>query len=286
MNSVDEQFRLRNKQLVLDLAGELSSISSALKNKGSISIDSKKHAISLLEQYIEALNFLRTAKPVSLKRVNAKTICKYNEQQVVEELGNDKGSIELLVKLGREKMIHTEQYEFCKASKDLLQKGYIEEIVEVESESRYYILSSKGIRSLKSKNVAMRLKNKVSDFSVPDNSIFEFDEWTNIYGERIRLLQTYFKIMNCSDYFVFPIGDNRELVMASRIEDSISVEYFFPAVFSDSKEKDINCICAMAESGLVDSIVIICGTLAEKEELVNEGLVEKQNGHIKYYVLG
>ena len=179
------------------------------------------------------------------------------------------------MKVGREKLVKTDGYVASEAEKVLIENGYLEEIVSKNNREKYYVLSSKGVQSLKNKIVANKLKETVPGYSVPDNTVVEFDEWSNLYGKRVQLLHEYFEIVRKNaEYLIFPVREGNDLVMGCEISDSMEINYVFPAVEEWIEiSKDLDIINGMAESGLIDNILIVASNEKEKEKVVQNKLV-------------
>ncbi|SCP97796.1 hypothetical protein [Anaerobium acetethylicum] len=289
MNSRAEKFHLQNKELVQNLYNGLCSLLDNLEMNTMPGEEEKGSLSGLLDSYAESLKRHEKSNMAVIRRVNAPGADSFDENNVIKELSGHNQSIELLLRLGREKMVDVADKLLLEENGKLLVKcGYCEEIIVEKTGRRYYVLSSKGEKSFRNKTIINQLRKDVNSAIVPTEIIFETSKWSNIYSQRIDMLSFYYKnYRQTSDYIAFTLDELKEMVFGCEIEDGQDVRYTFACVFeNESKDENVNQLKSLAGSGLIDQILLLTESGEQQMDLViKDGLDPQLIPELSYFVM-
>ena len=289
MNSRAEKFRLENNELVQKLYNGLCKLSSNLETNTMPSEGEKESLFDLLGSYIESLKRHEKSNVTMIRRVNDLGADTFDESNVMQELSGLKQSIKLLIRLGCEKMVDVEDILFSEdTGKLLIKSGYCEEIIVEKTGRRYYVLSSKGEKSFRSKTIINQFRKDVNFAVLPTEIIFETSKWSDIYSQRIDLLSFYYKnYRQTSDYIAFTLDELKEMVFGCELEESLDVRYTFACVFdNESKDENVNQLKNLAGSGLIDEILLLVESSEQRMDLViKDGLDSQLIPQLSYFIM-
>lgn len=289
MSNVVGQFPFQDKEPAGDLYSGLRGILNRIKAGAGIPQAEREKILLLIDRYVDALikTDQKNFEPY-LKLTNGTGIS-FDEKTVLSELRGRKNCIEILIRMGCEKLIPYDNAILeTDEAKFLIEKGYCREIVTDESERCFYVLSSKGNKCFHNKNVTALFKQETKFGVFPSGMISDVSKWSNIYGRRLNMLCDYFN--NCresAEYIVFTLDEAKELAFGCELGDSLKVRYLFACVFDhENKQTDIEQLKGLAGSGLIDELILLVESVTQKEELINEkGLNPQVMPQLSYYVM-
>lgn len=288
MNNI-EQFHFQNSELIQGLCEGLTGILNNIESGKSVAETDRITLLGLLDSYIDALKQSQNLDVSAIKKVRQLEGLPFEEKTVISELSGLKHSVDVLLKLGREKMVDVSDICFeSVAGKVLINKGYCEEVITEKTGRHYYVLSQKGNKCLNNKKVVSQFKMDTSIASFPASISFETEKWSNVYGQRMDLLSYYFKrYRHSAEFIAFTLDENRKLAFGCELSDSLDVKYVFPCIFDDIDERnDIEQIKGLAGSGLIDEILLLVESTEQQERLIASDILNPQKiSQLSYFVM-
>lgn len=287
MNNKAEKFHYENKKMILQLIESLDAILEKFASGITPGGPEKSGALYMLDVYLKFLKKYEDGKLPVFRRFREFKKIEFDEKTSAKELSNLKESIFILIKLGREKIIPSEDEAFTyDAGKTLVNGGYCEEIITGESKTRFYILSEKGEKAIKSKKLLTKLQDDVVSAIVPSEMIYEAAKWSSLYVKRVELINAYYqKYRDSAEHILFSLDDSKEMVFGCEVCDTVGVNYVFAGVFDERIDDHITQLKGLAGSGLIDKIVIVLNSDNRKTLLLDEGLDSEKLPQIIYTII-
>lgn len=241
----------------------------------------KSDALYMLDVYKDAIDFFSKEEKTYFKRVK-QSQTSFNDERAYLELQGLRDSISLIIRLGNEKMIKVEDAVFeSEAGRKVIESGYCDEVILEQSGIHYYALSDKGEKLLKSKKIVEKIRKDAPTAVIPGKLILEADKWSDLYARRIEYLKKYFsEKKDNSEYICFTLDDKKEMVFACELSDSLDVTYYFAAVFDEQIDDHIEQVKRLADSGMIDNIVIVDESPEMTRILEDEGIDSNHTPHI------
>lgn len=273
MNREYEKFHRDNKDIIDNLLESLEVLLGKFSQGIVPGEPEKSDALYMLDVYKDAFELINKVETPAFRRIRTEK-SSFDEETTYKEFAGLKDSISLLMKLGREKIIATDDAIFQSyAGKVLLQGNYCDEVVLEGSEKHYYSLSSKAEKTLKSKNLVGKIRKEYPTAVVPKEMILDADKWSNLYVRRIEFLKQYYsEKMEEIEYILFTLDDEKEMVFGCELSDSLEVIYTFAGIFDEKIDKHIEQLKGLAGSGLIDNIIILINSNEMAEILEDEGM--------------
>jgi DNA-binding PadR family transcriptional regulator len=274
MNNENERFFLKNGEVIRQLTECLDVIVEKFES-GKIPGDPEKsNAIYAVNQYLEAITDFKTKKQSILNRLNVRTSEPFEEKKAFIELAQKKHIIKALMRIGREKMILTDDPEMLNEElRILVDKGYCDEISISNGSRHYYILSEKGEQALRNKELLAKFRSEVSSAVMPATFVYEASNWTNLYLRRTEMIHKYFQInRNNVNHVIFTTDESKEMVFGCEIDNSVDVNYVFAGIFDERIEEHVEKIKNILNSGHIDQITILNSSDDGKIMLEQAGL--------------
>ena len=287
MNNQAEKFHQDNGKMIQQLVESLDAILEKF-NEGIIPGEPEKSdAMYMLDTYLDCLIKFKEAKPPAFKKVSDKETKPYDENVSLRELSAIRDSIYLLLKLGREKMLLTDEDVFeSEGGRALIEGDYCEEIIAGTSESHYYILSEKGEKAVKSKGLLSEIRKNVCTAVMPQGLLNDSYKWSDLYVRRVEMLNRYYRIKKGSvEHIIFSLDESKEMVFGCEVNDSENVEYVFAGIFDEKIDDHISQIKSIAGSGKVDRLVILNSSDDGRVLLEGEGLNSEDYPQIQYELI-
>lgn len=281
MNKEYEKFHRENANIISDLLASLDALLEKF-NQGIIPGEPlKSDALYMLDVYKDAIEQFNKIEKPAFHRVRTTEI-NFDEDDVYRELSGLKESITLLLRLSREKLIEIDDVVFkTDAGKVLLKGNYCDEITVEGSGKKYFSLSEKAEKALKSKSLAGKIKKENVTAVVPASMILSADKWSNLYVRRMEYLRQYYSTkQEGKEYILFTLDEAKEMVFGCELSDSLDVEYTFAGIFDEKIDGHIEQIKALASSGRIDNIIIVVDSQNMIEILEDEGINSKDTPHI------
>ena len=287
MNNQAEKFHQENGKMIKQLVESLEAILNKFDEGIIPGEPEKSDAIYMLDTYLDFLIKFKEAKPPAFKKVSDKKAQPFDEKASISELSSLRESIYILLKLGREKMILTEDYIFTtNGGLTLIEGGYCDEIIAGMGEIHYYILSEKGEKAVKSKNLLAALRNDVCTAIIPQGMLNDSFKWSNLYVRRIEMINKYFRVKReNAEHIIFSLDESKELVFGCEVNDSEEVDYIFAGIFDEKIDDHISQIKSIASSGRIDHLIILNSSEDGRALLEGEGLDSADYPQIKYELL-
>lgn len=281
MNKEYKEFCRENEGITEELLASLKGLLAKFEKRIVPGEPEKSDALYRLDVYKDAVElFYRTELPV-FKRIPAE-VKAFDEGNIYKELSAIKGSISILVKLVREKLIAKDDLIFISdAGKALLNGGFCDEIVVDGSQKTYYTLSAKAEKILKNKKFADKIRKEFVTAIIPSGMILESQKWNNIYVKRVEFLKQFYEQSRCDkEYILFTLDDAKEMVFACELDKSEAVNYVFAGIFDEKINDNVNQLIYLSNSGMIDNIEIIIDS-PEMENILEEyGIGSKKTPHI------
>ncbi len=287
MNNQEEKFHQENWEMVQQLIDSLDSLIHIYKN-GMIPGDPEKSdALYMLKMYFDAFIEFKKTKNKPFRRINGEDSGEYDESISFRELSGTKEGLGLLLKIGHEKMISTSNPVFDSDAGALLCKlKYCEEIIVGNSENHYYILSTKGEKTLKNKTLMASLQKTLCTSIVPQGLINDSFKWSNLYVRRVEMINRYFELKRGeADHIIFSLDETKDMVFGCEINASEETVYVFAGIFDEKIDSHISQIKSIANSGLVDKVVILNSSEEGRILLEGEGLLQANFPQLEYVLL-
>ncbi len=287
MNNQAEKFHQENDKMLKQLEESLESVINKF-NRGIIPGEpDKSDLIYMLDTYLDLLIKFKETKTAAFTRLYEKDNSTYDETSSINELSRTKEGIEIIIKIGYEKMLLAKNKLFETAGGRLLvDKGYCEEVLAGKEEKRFYILSAKGEKILKSKEFLAAAQKSVCSAIVPAKIINESFKWSNLYVRRVEMINEYYRFKkNDADHIIFSLDESKEMVFGCDITDFNDITYVFAGIFDEKIDDHIELLKEYASSGKIDHIVIINYTDEGRLLLEGEGLVSTDFPKIEYQLL-
>lgn len=281
MNKEYEIFHRENEEIVENLLESLEILGDKFEHGIVPGEPEKSDALYLLDVYKDAIElFNKTETPVFQRIKTDNTL--FDEDATYKELSGQNNCISLLLRLSREKIIDIDDLDFhTEAGKVLLQKRFCDEVKLEESGKKYYALSSKAEKTLKSKSIISKIRQENVTAIVPNKIVLDADDWSNLYVRRVEFLKRYYSEQRENkEYILFNLDEAKEMVFGCELNNELDVTYTFAAVFDEKINDQINQLKRLANSGLIDRIVIIIDSKEMAEILEDEGIDEKHTPHI------
>lgn len=287
MNNQAEKFHQKNGKMIQQLVESLDAILEKF-NEGIIPGEPEKSiAMYMLDTYLDCLIKFKAAKPSAFTKISEKETKTFDENLSIGELLSTRESIYLLLRLGREKMIPTDDNDFIlNAGKILVEGDYIDEVSTETSENHYYILSKKGEKAVKSKSLMSAIRKEVCTAVLPQSLINDSFKWSDLYVRRVEMLNRYYcKKRRNLEHIIFSLNESNEMVFGCEMNDSEDVEYVFAGVFDEKIDDHILQIKRIVESGKVDRLIILNSSEDGITLLEGEGLNSNDYPQIQYELL-
>lgn len=287
MNNQAEKFHQENGKMIQQLVESLDAILEKF-NEGIIPGEPEKSdAMYMLDTYLDCLMKFKEAKPPAFTRISEKETKSYDENASIGELSSIRESIYILLRLGREKMISTDDDAFISSGgKILLEGDYVDEVIAGTSENNYYILSEKGEKAVKSKNLMSAIRKDVCTAVLPQGLLNDSFKWTDLYVRRVEMLNRYYsKKRENAEHIIFSLDESKEMVFGCEVNDSEDVEYVFAGIFDEKIDDHILQIKSIAGSGRVDRLIILNSSENGRTLLEGEGLNSGDYPQIQYELL-
>jgi len=281
MSKEYEKFHQNHEDLLAKLLENLN-VFAVKFNKGIIPGELEKSDILyLLDMYKEAIDSFGKAEKSYFKRIKSQQSA-FDEEKTYHELQSSKECISLLIRLGREKMISTEEEDFkLETGKFLVASGFCDEIVLEQSGHHYYALSEKGEKVVRNKKIVEKIKKDNPMAIIPGRLILDVDKWSDLYARRVECLKKYYaEKKNHKEHIIFTLDEKKEMVFGCELSDSLEVTYYFAGIFDEKKDDHIEQLKRLADSGLIDSIVIVIDSAETAEILEDEGIDSNHTPHI------
>lgn len=287
MNNQAEKFHQENGKMIKQLVESLEAILNKFDEGIIPGEPEKSDAIYMLDTYLDFLIKFKETKPPAFKKVSDQKAQHFDEKASISELSSLRESIYILLKLGREKMILTEDYIFTtNGGLTLIEGGYCDEIIAGMGEIHYYILSEKGEKVVKSKNLLAALRNDVCTAIIPQGMLNDSFKWSNLYVRRIEMINKYFRVKRENvEHIIFSLDESKELVFGCEVNDSEEVDYVFAGIFDEKIDDHISQIKSIASSGRIDHLIILNSSEDGRALLEGEGLDSADYPQIKYELL-
>lgn len=236
--------------------------------------DEKRDAIEAIEAYIIALDGQYDHVTSWFRIVTGSSDDSYDEAVAIKEFTEDAKKQTLLARLCLEKVVSAECENGEKAAFDyFVEHGYCVVIVSEAGGKQYYALSKKGEKAVKSKAVKAAMKKAAATSEIPSSLIRAFHRWTNLYARRVELLTEFYNNnRDGAKHIIFSPNGHDDMVFGCEINDEIGVSYVFAGIFDDAKDGELAELKSMAESGLIDKIIVAVNTKEDKNMLLAEGL--------------
>ena len=287
MNNQAEKFHQENGNMIQQLVESLDAILVKF-NEGVIPGEPEKSdAMYMLEVYLDCLKKFKEAKPPAFIKVSDSLSIPFDEKKVASELMPIKESIDILLKLGREKMLLTTDPVFeSNGGRVLIDGGYCDEITAGTSEKHYYILSEKGEKTIGNKNVLSSIREIVCTAVVPKVLLNDSFKWSDLYVRRIEMINQYFRTnREKAEHIIFSLDESKEMVFGCEVNDSEDVDYIFAGIFDEKIDDHICQIKNIIGSGKVDHLIILNSTEDARALLECEGLKSVDYPQIQYELL-
>lgn len=255
MNKEFEKFHCDNRGIISDLLESLDVLLSKF-NQGIVPGEPEKSdALYVLSVYKDALEHFEGDENPVFQRIKSE-VASFDAESVYEELLGERERISLLMKLGREKIIAVDDVIFqSNAGKDLLQRGYCDELI-LEESGKYYSLSEKAEMVFRNKALAGKLRKENVMAIAPAKMILAADKWSNLYVRRVAILKQYYMDKG-KDYILFTLDDEQEMVFGCELNESLDVIYTFAGIFDGKRDKQMSKLKEFAGSGLIDNIIVL-----------------------------
>lgn len=281
MSKEYEKFHRDNKDIVVGLL-EVLEVLLVKFDQGIVPGEPEKSdALYMLDVYKDAIELFNKVEAPAFQRIkNQKST--FDEDSSYKELSGLKASISLLMRLGREKLIATDETVFqSDEGKVLLDGNYCDEVVLEGSGKHYYSLSTKAEKALKSKSLIGKIRKEDATAVVPSGLILDADKWSNLYARRVEFLKNYYaKKKEDREYILFTLGEAKEMVFGCELRNSLEVTYTFAGVFDEKIDEHIDQLKGLADSGLIDNFIIVINSKEMAEILECEGIDTKRTPHI------
>ena len=281
MNKEYEKFHRENEEIVENLLESLEILGDKFEHGIVPGEPEKSDALYLLDVYKDAIELLNKTETPVFQRIKTDNTL-FDEDATYKELSGQNNCISLLLRLSREKIIDIDDLDFhTEAGKVLLQKRFCDEVKLEESGKKYYALSSKAEKTLKSKSIISKIRQENVTAIVPNKIVLDADDWSNLYVRRVEFLKRYYSEQRENkEYILFTLDEAKEMVFGCELNNELDVTYTFAAVFDEKINDQINQLKRLANSGLIDRIVIIIDSKEMAEILEDEGIDEKHTPHI------
>ncbi len=287
MNNQAEKFHQENGNMIQQLVESLDAILDKFSEGIIPGEPEKSDAMYMLDAYLDCLIKFKETKPPAFTKVSDKISKLYDESTAVNELMLIRESVDLLLKLGREKMLLTTDSEFEKAGGRLLvDSGYCDEVIAGTSETHYYILSEKGEKAIESEDLIATIRKKVCTAVMPKGLLNDSYKWSNLYVRRVEMINRYFREKReKAEHIIFSLDESKEMVFGCEMNDSEDVDYIFAGIFDEKIDDHILQIKNIAGSGKVDHLIILSSSEDGRALLEGEGLRQVDYPQIQYELL-
>lgn len=281
MNKEYERFCRDNEGIAEDLLASLQALIAKFERGIIPGEPEKSDALYMLDVYKDALELFNKVEAPVFKRVMAENTS-FDEETIYKELSSIKGSVSLLVRIGREKLIAKDDPVFqSDTGKTLLQGNFCDEIIVDGSGKRYYTLSAKAEKTLKSKSISSKLRKDNATSIIPNGMIVESEKWNNIYVKRVEFLKKFYTEKRTDkEYILFTLDEAKEMVFACELGNTEDLTYIFAGVFDEKIDDHINQLIDLSNSGVIDNIEIIIDSSEMARILESEGIDSIKTPHI------
>ncbi|WP_026653307.1 hypothetical protein [Butyrivibrio proteoclasticus] len=287
MNNQAEIFRQENDEMIMQLIESLDAIIKKF-DEGVIPGDPEKaDALYMLNKYLDSLIGFKARKMQAFSKVKDNSERKFDEEEIISELLEKKEYLKQLVRIGWEKMIPVNDTELSDGKDSLLvDEGYLDEIVTGSKETHYYVLSNKGEKTLKSKKLFSKIRKDLSTSVIPQAVVNESFKWSNLYVRRVEMINEYFKrLRGNAEHIIFSLDNSKDMVFGCEVDGSADVNYVFAGIFDEKIDEHISKLKGIANSGLVDQIIILNSSEDGRALLEGEGLNTKALSNIRYEII-
>ena len=287
MNNQAEKFREENGEMISQLIESLDAIIKKF-DEGVIPGDPEKaDALYMLNKYLDSLIGFKARKVQAFNKVRDNSERQFDEEETITELLEKKEYLKQLVRIGWEKMIPAEDAELSDGKDNLLIKeGYLDEIATGPQEKHYYVLSNKGEQTLKSKKLFSKIHKDLSTSVIPQAVVNESFNWSNLYVRRVEMINEYFRrLRGNAEHIIFSLDNSKDMVFGCEVDGSVDVNYVFAGIFDEKIDEHISKLKGIANSGLVDQIIILNSSEDGKALLEREGLNTKALSNIRYEII-
>ncbi len=286
MNNEAERFFQSNGETINQVIESLDALISKIDMGIIPGEPQKSNALFTLSLYLSTLmNYRVSNRPPFEKTIDNKQ--EFDENSALMELAKNIQCVSLLMRLGREKLIRTDDKAFVsECGKQLLLAGYCDEIVLSGSDVKYYILSEKGEAAIKCKKLLASFRDELATAVMPKGLIKESYKWSNLYVRRVEMINRYFKDRESNaEHIVFTLDESKDMVFGCEINNSTDVNYVFAGIFDEKVEEHIESIKYYMDSGRIDKLIILSSSSEGRVMMEKKGLTEKNYPQIAYEIL-
>ena len=283
MDKRAEKFHHENKTIINQLIEELNMLADKLESGVIPGNPEKTDTISLLEQYLDCLNEFEARQKQIFKKSQV-TDKSYEEDKAIRELSGLKNSISLLMKTCREKMLPVDEVSSLDEAEILQHNGYWDELVNEDTQERYYVLSDKGLKAIKSKTFLSKMKENVASSVIPSGMVYESAKWSSLYAKRVDMLNKYYAKQEKKEHIIFTLDEAKEMVFSATLSSDSDVVYVFGGVFDEKIDDHVAQLKDLSGSGLIDKI-LIATSQEDKRKLESMGLDSNVIPQIEYEVV-
>ena len=100
------------------------------------------------------------------------------------------------------------------------------------------------------------------------------------------MINRYFRLKReNADHIVFSLDETKDMVFGCEMNDSEETVYVFAGIFDEKIDDHISQLKSIADSGLVDNLVILNSSEEGKTLLEGEGLLRSKYPQLEYVLI-